>query len=402
MAEQELEHLLSPYGTVISTRILRDGNHQPRGVGFARMDAKDKCDLIIQTFNGKALVGCKEPLLVKFADGGNKKKSQSRGSWRDNNGLVTGLPAGMGLGGMGGMPGMGGNGGAGGGMGGGGMGGGGGPNGGGTGDLHSHHHHHHSNLHHAGLMHYGQSMGHNGHMAAQMMGPGVSMLSAAAAAAAAQYGHQSRQFQQAAQMQAAAAAAQQHPYNSSAAAVAAAAAAAAAAQYNAAGGRGPYGPNGGAGPNGGVSSQMQQNHHHSYASPAGGANGYGHTTTGRPYTTASPHSGVPVSAYGGQGQGGGGSGQGSGGPSQQQSQQSSAHVAMQGSHHPWMQMSPAGATGAPQYLVQSPAGHMTGPQMMPSQATMALHLSALMPQLQAQMSGMSLSGPPVRLIFGCL
>ena len=83
MQETELEQFLAPYGTVISTRILRDGNHQPRGVGFARMDSKDKCDTIIASLNGKALVGCKEPLLVKFADGGNKKKPMNRG-WRDS------------------------------------------------------------------------------------------------------------------------------------------------------------------------------------------------------------------------------------------------------------------------------------------------------------------------------
>ena len=83
MQETELEQFLAPYGTVISTRILRDGNHQPRGVGFARMDSKDKCDIIIASLNGKALVGCKEPLLVKFADGGNKKKATNRG-WRDS------------------------------------------------------------------------------------------------------------------------------------------------------------------------------------------------------------------------------------------------------------------------------------------------------------------------------
>ncbi|KAI1292902.1 Protein alan shepard [Halotydeus destructor] len=89
MAEQELEQMLLPYGTVISTRILRDGNHQPRGVGFARMDSKEKCDMIIQAFNGKIIPGSKESLLVKFADGGNKKKNQyktdgGRGGWRDN------------------------------------------------------------------------------------------------------------------------------------------------------------------------------------------------------------------------------------------------------------------------------------------------------------------------------
>ncbi|RWS29947.1 protein alan shepard-like isoform X12 [Leptotrombidium deliense] len=86
MTETELEAMLSPYGTVISTRILRDSNHQPRGVGFARMESKEKCDMIIQAFNGKLLAGCKEPLLVKFADGGNKKKSQYKNQdprWRD-------------------------------------------------------------------------------------------------------------------------------------------------------------------------------------------------------------------------------------------------------------------------------------------------------------------------------
>ena len=40
------------------------------------MDSKEKCDMIIATFNGKVIPGAKEPLLVKFADGGNKKKNQ--------------------------------------------------------------------------------------------------------------------------------------------------------------------------------------------------------------------------------------------------------------------------------------------------------------------------------------
>lgn len=85
MTENDLETLLQPYGSVISTRILRDVLSQPRGVGFARMESKEKCDLIIANFNGKLLPGCKEPLLVKFADGGNKKKSQSKNDnrWRE-------------------------------------------------------------------------------------------------------------------------------------------------------------------------------------------------------------------------------------------------------------------------------------------------------------------------------
>lgn len=37
MTENDLETMLSGYGTVISTRILRDPTGQPRGVGFARL-----------------------------------------------------------------------------------------------------------------------------------------------------------------------------------------------------------------------------------------------------------------------------------------------------------------------------------------------------------------------------
>ena len=38
------------------------------------MESKEKCDSIISLLNGKMLPGCKDTLLVKFADGGNKKK----------------------------------------------------------------------------------------------------------------------------------------------------------------------------------------------------------------------------------------------------------------------------------------------------------------------------------------
>ncbi|XP_053677473.1 protein alan shepard [Anopheles nili] len=73
--ETDVENLLSKYGQVISTRILRDQNAQSKGVGFARMESRDKCEQIIQIFNGTQLPGAKEPLLVKFADGGSKKKN---------------------------------------------------------------------------------------------------------------------------------------------------------------------------------------------------------------------------------------------------------------------------------------------------------------------------------------
>ncbi|XP_034339597.1 RNA-binding motif, single-stranded-interacting protein 3 isoform X8 [Arvicanthis niloticus] len=85
MDEQELENMLKPFGHVISTRILRDANGVSRGVGFARMESTEKCEVVIQHFNGKYLKtppgipAPSEPLLCKFADGGQKKRqSQSK------------------------------------------------------------------------------------------------------------------------------------------------------------------------------------------------------------------------------------------------------------------------------------------------------------------------------------
>ncbi|KAL4646182.1 RNA-binding motif, single-stranded-interacting protein 2-like isoform X3 [Arapaima gigas] len=80
MDEQELEAMLKPFSQVISTRILRDANGTSRGVGFARMESTEKCEAIIQHFNGKYIKTPPgvpvptEPLLCKFADGGQKKR----------------------------------------------------------------------------------------------------------------------------------------------------------------------------------------------------------------------------------------------------------------------------------------------------------------------------------------
>ncbi|XP_071476923.1 RNA-binding motif, single-stranded-interacting protein 2-like isoform X2 [Diadema antillarum] len=70
--------MLSPIGHVISTRILRDTTtHESRGVGFARMESKEKCEEVIRRFNGVTLdTSQQEPLLCKFADGGVKKRNQ--------------------------------------------------------------------------------------------------------------------------------------------------------------------------------------------------------------------------------------------------------------------------------------------------------------------------------------
>lgn len=89
MDEQELENLLKPFGQVVSTRILRDANGISRGVGFARMESTEKCDAVISHFNGKfiksssGMLGASEPLLCKFADGGQKKR-QSQAKYIPN------------------------------------------------------------------------------------------------------------------------------------------------------------------------------------------------------------------------------------------------------------------------------------------------------------------------------
>ncbi|CAB1346679.1 unnamed protein product [Coregonus sp. 'balchen'] len=89
MDEQELENMLKPFGQVISTRILRDSNGASRGVGFARMESTDKCDAVISHFNGKfiktppGVPAPLEPLLCKFADGGQKKR-QSQNKFLQN------------------------------------------------------------------------------------------------------------------------------------------------------------------------------------------------------------------------------------------------------------------------------------------------------------------------------
>ncbi|KAA8588190.1 hypothetical protein FQN60_001384 [Etheostoma spectabile] len=104
MDEQELENMLKHFGQVISTRILRDSNGGSRGVGFARMESTEKCDAVISHFNGKfiktpaGVPAPSEPLLCKFADGGQKKRQSQnkfalngRGWGRDINSRLAGM-----------------------------------------------------------------------------------------------------------------------------------------------------------------------------------------------------------------------------------------------------------------------------------------------------------------------
>ncbi|XP_051260329.1 RNA-binding motif, single-stranded-interacting protein 1 isoform X2 [Dicentrarchus labrax] len=104
MDEQELENMLKHFGQVISTRILRDSSGGSRGVGFARMESTEKCDAVISHFNGKfiktpaGVPAPPEPLLCKFADGGQKKRQSlnkfaqnGRGWGRDGDSRLAGM-----------------------------------------------------------------------------------------------------------------------------------------------------------------------------------------------------------------------------------------------------------------------------------------------------------------------
>uniref|UniRef100_A0A3Q2NX11 RNA binding motif, single stranded interacting protein n=1 Tax=Fundulus heteroclitus TaxID=8078 RepID=A0A3Q2NX11_FUNHE len=70
MDEQELENMLKPFGHVISTRILRDANGLSRGVVICLFFSPCPC-LPLHLIHSTAPA---EPLLCKFADGGQKKR----------------------------------------------------------------------------------------------------------------------------------------------------------------------------------------------------------------------------------------------------------------------------------------------------------------------------------------
>ncbi|CAH0747825.1 unnamed protein product [Bemisia tabaci] len=82
MAQQDLENLFSPYGRIITSRILCDnmtvrqfvgaaGDNMPclsKGVGFIRFDQRIEAERAIQELNGTTPKNCTEPITVKFAN----------------------------------------------------------------------------------------------------------------------------------------------------------------------------------------------------------------------------------------------------------------------------------------------------------------------------------------------
>ncbi|XP_046682274.1 ELAV-like protein 3 isoform X6 [Homalodisca vitripennis] len=69
MAQQDLENLFSPYGRIITSRILCDNiTGLSKGVGFIRFDQRIEAERAIQELNGTIPKGSTEPITVKFAN----------------------------------------------------------------------------------------------------------------------------------------------------------------------------------------------------------------------------------------------------------------------------------------------------------------------------------------------
>ncbi|XP_026667892.1 ELAV-like protein 2 isoform X16 [Ceratina calcarata] len=69
MTQQDLENLFSPYGRIITSRILCDNiTGLSKGVGFIRFDQRVEAERAIQELNGTVPKGSNEPITVKFAN----------------------------------------------------------------------------------------------------------------------------------------------------------------------------------------------------------------------------------------------------------------------------------------------------------------------------------------------
>ncbi|XP_022915266.1 ELAV-like protein 1 isoform X11 [Onthophagus taurus] len=69
MTQQDLEALFSPYGRIITSRILCDNiTGLSKGVGFIRFDQRLEAERAIQELNGTIPKGSTEPITVKFAN----------------------------------------------------------------------------------------------------------------------------------------------------------------------------------------------------------------------------------------------------------------------------------------------------------------------------------------------
>lgn len=75
-------HALGMSGEVVSCRVLRDEAGVSRGVGLARLDSREACEVVIVRLNGYMLSGCPEPMRVKYANGPSPRRPAKAGAAR--------------------------------------------------------------------------------------------------------------------------------------------------------------------------------------------------------------------------------------------------------------------------------------------------------------------------------
>ncbi|XP_055388795.1 ELAV-like protein 2 isoform X2 [Condylostylus longicornis] len=69
LSQPDLESMFSPYGKIITSRILCDNiSGLSKGVGFIRFDQRHEAERAIQELNGKIPKACTDPITVKFAN----------------------------------------------------------------------------------------------------------------------------------------------------------------------------------------------------------------------------------------------------------------------------------------------------------------------------------------------
>ncbi|XP_038108676.1 ELAV-like protein 3 isoform X3 [Culex quinquefasciatus] len=76
MLQSDLESLFSPYGRIITSRILCDNiTGLSKGVGFIRFDQRTEAEKAIKELNGTIPKGSTEPITVKFANNPSNTKT---------------------------------------------------------------------------------------------------------------------------------------------------------------------------------------------------------------------------------------------------------------------------------------------------------------------------------------
>ncbi|XP_075149807.1 RNA-binding protein 9 isoform X2 [Haematobia irritans] len=76
MTQPDLEQLFSPYGKIITSRILCDNiTGLSKGVGFIRFDQRHEADQAIKALNGTIPKNATEPIVVKFANNPSNNKA---------------------------------------------------------------------------------------------------------------------------------------------------------------------------------------------------------------------------------------------------------------------------------------------------------------------------------------